>query len=303
MAPSRGRCFRSQRCSGDGARAGREVAMLDAPRCFGGQRRPRTTCALSRSTQDVADPLRLKSLDVTVRTRLPPERALDFRLAAPSISRRCALNIRSSCSIVSGLPAKNSNPARVAMQCTNRGRPSAVSKSKWTPSGATMGGRRIARVKAMGSPFGSRWTSGATAELRRYSVAPSTRNTRHPAEGNRDKPLFSSAENPSRASHRRCIASGRRSAATKPRCRANLTGPGDEGRATPCSLGSMFRGSGETSNGGDSSCVGPVGRPSPTNRSAPIRDYIDLARGQYRPGLSSHWRTACGLTAVTTPRN
>jgi hypothetical protein len=44
--------------------------------------------------------------------------------------------------------------------------------------------------------------------------------------------------------------SGRGSAATKPHCRASLTGPGDEGRATPCSLGSMFRGSGETSNGG-----------------------------------------------------
>jgi hypothetical protein len=253
--------------------------MLDAPRCFGGQRRPRTTCALSRSTQDVADPLKVKSLVVTVRTRLPPERALDFRLAAPSMCRRCALNIRSSCSIVSGLPAKNSNPARVAMQCTNRGRPSAVSKSKWTPSGATMGGRRIARAKAMGSPFGSCWTSGATAWQRFFGGSFNKKYEARCRRKSGQAPFFPTRK--TRVARRTGDASpsGRRSAATTRHCHASLTGPGDESRATPCSLGSMFRGSGETSNGGDSSCVGPVGRPSPTNRSTPIRDYIDMARG------------------------
>jgi hypothetical protein len=203
MTPSQGRVSQvaealRRRCAG-----GRESAVLDGPRCFGGQ--TRTTCALSRSTPGVADPLRLKSLDVTVRTRLPNEPELDFRLAAPSMCRRCALNIRSSCSIVSGLPAKNSNPARVAMQCTNRGRPSAVSKSKWTPSGATMGGRRIARAKAMGSPFGSRWTSGATAWQRFFGGSFNKKYEARCRRKSGQAPFLQRGKPESRAA-RRCVA-------------------------------------------------------------------------------------------------
>src|SRR5262245_37145963 len=104
-----------------------------------------------------------------------------------------------------------------------------------------MAGRRIARAKGMGSlPFGISLVSlrekimvrAQTKSGQALSFAcgkPDAHKQPQGLEASRQAPYLARGRAP----------------------------PAERGRATPCSLGSMFRGSGETSTG-DCSCGGPV---------------------------------------------